>query len=154
MHSDSLAKIFAISQCDADEIEMRRLVAIYRADFKKRQVTGCIFWTGSFFAYLLEGTSKQLARTVAQLSTSSRQSSPRVVLQGKVTARQFSRSLLPFVPVADFEDSVSDAYGSGCTDAARVLVAMLTEEALSNPQASFADASVQPSPPANGTGPD
>lgn len=129
MHADSLATIFTICRCKADEIEMRRLVAICRADYKKRQITGCIFWTGTFFAYVLEGTTRQLGTTVALMGKSGRQMSPRVVLQDKLLLRRFSGPPLAFVPVSDFDDVVSAAYeGSGDTRAARVLLALLTEE--------------------------
>jgi len=131
MHTDSLATIFTISQCTADETERRRLVAISRSNLKKLNVTGCLFWTGRFFGHVLEGTSRQLAKALTAPCNGGRLSSPKVVLQTRIETREFGAAPLAFVPVPDFDEVVSGVYeGVGGSHAARVLVALLIGEYL------------------------
>lgn len=129
MRTDSLATIFTISQCTADETERRRLVAISRGNLKKLNVTGCLFWTGQFFVHVLEGTGHQLGRALAAQCSSARQASPKVILQTRLETRQFGAEPLAFVEATVFDTAVGGAYeGSVGTQTARILMALLIGE--------------------------
>lgn len=129
MRTDSLATIFTISQCTADETERRRLIAISRGNLKKLHVTGCLFWTGRFFVHVLEGTGHQLGRALAAQCISGRQASPKVMRQARLETRQFGTAPLAYVEATDFDGAVAGVYeGSAGNQAERILLALLIGE--------------------------
>lgn len=129
MRTDSLATIFTISQCTADETERRRLVAISRGSLKKLQVTGCLFWTGRFFVHVLEGTGQQLGRALAAQCSSGRQACPKVMRQARLETRQFGAEPLAYVEAVDFDSAVAGVYeGNAGNQAERILLALLIGE--------------------------
>ena len=129
MHGDRLSTIFIASRCQAADLELRRLVAITRVNNKKRQITGCLFWTGQYFAQILEGTSVQLSQAVSRLCDGGRQTAPRILFQSQIDARQFDNSHLAFMPAPDFEEAVAEAHaGGGRLHQFQILFALLVQE--------------------------
>jgi hypothetical protein len=130
MHEQHVSVIFIVSQCPAPDMEQRRLAAMARAKNFQRHVSGCLFWTGRYLGHLLEGPSKELGRVVQGMCNDGRQTDPRILFQGQVGLRHFNSSTFAFVPVADFDEAVAEAYDNttGSMKNRRILLDFLVQE--------------------------
>ena len=129
MHEERGSRIFIVSQCCASDLELRRLVAISRLKHQKRNISGCLFWTGRYLAHLLEGTSSELGLAVQGMCGDGRQAAPKILFQGQVGVRHFNSSAFAFVPVREFDEAVAEAYDDTASLAnRRILLDFLVQE--------------------------
>lgn len=129
MNNDAVSMIFMVSQCRASDIELRRLIAISRNRNRKRRVSGCIFSTTHYFAYVLEGSTAELSRIIKNLCIDGRQAAPRILLQCAIEHRRFGEWPLAHLDARAFESTLSDAYRGRCALATlRVLLELLMQE--------------------------
>ena len=121
--------VFIVSQCRVSDLELRRLVAITRARNLRRNISGCLFWTGRYLAHMLEGPSTELALTVQGLYGDGRQADPKILFQGRVGVRHFNSSEFGFVSATDFDEAVAEAYdAAGGIANRRILLDFLVQE--------------------------
>jgi len=110
-------------------MELRRLIAISRNRNRKRRVSGCIFSTAQYFAYVLEGKTADLSQIIKTLCVDGRQSAPRVLIQCAIEFRRFGDWPLAHLDAREFEESLGNAYRCECSlSALRVLLELLVQE--------------------------
>ena len=137
MQSDHAALVFFISEARAPDLELRRLIAISRHKNRKRGLCGCLFSTPRYFAYIMEGTTKELSALLKTLCVDGRQAAPRILVQTSVEHRHFENWPLAHMPASEFEEALAAAYaGDRNVERTRLLLELLMQEHFENlPQA-------------------
>jgi hypothetical protein len=129
MNNDAVSTIFMVSQCRASDIELRRLIAISRSRNRKRGVSGCIFSTAHYFAYVLEGKTAELSRIIKTLCLDGRQAAPRILVQCAIEYRRFGEWPLAHLDAQEFESTLADAYrGRYPLATLRILLELLVQD--------------------------
>ena len=94
----------ATGPCDGDAIQ--RILQISRRNNRRLDVTGCLLFSGSFFAQVLEGRHDAVAPLVERITADSRHADVRVLAESRSGERSYGEWSMGFFHDAGLEDEL------------------------------------------------
>lgn len=126
MHAADLSSVFYVSRARANSAQVEGIVGHSRRNNLARGMTGGMFYTGNYFAQVLEGPAETVVRTLAAIRADDRHEGMRILAEGPQAVRRFAVWTMGFV-VLPFADQIILPLMAGPidADAARNLGEML-----------------------------
>ncbi|WPB55185.1 BLUF domain-containing protein [Xylophilus sp. GOD-11R] len=134
MPNRTLAMVMYISRSapTTSRPDVEKVVAAARRNNELRRVTGAMMWTGRYFVQVLEGELPAVIATHKLITQDTRHHAMKVLFQGELESRNFSRWSMAFVDRPD-ADHLIEPLIEGIQDAEsfRALRRMLFDLAMS-----------------------
>ena len=86
-----LRQLFYLSRAAATitQPEIRKILLVAQRNNRKRDITGCLLYSGKHFAQVLEGDPAAIAEVLARIDKDARHNSVVVVIDHEVSTRRF-----------------------------------------------------------------
>ena len=104
----SLVQLFYVSRAASpyDEETVKAVLAISRRNNRRDDVTGCLLFSGRYFAQVLEGSSEVTTGRLDQISTDPRHVDVRLLVERPILLREYGDWSMGYLHDLDFEDEL------------------------------------------------
>lgn len=109
-----LRQVFYISRIaeGIDERAIRNILALSRRSNRMLDVTGCLSFTGGFFAQVLEGREEAIAELLPRIAVDHRHLDFRMVLDRRVTLREYPLWSMAYLASEALGDDIALLFAS------------------------------------------
>ena len=106
----SLRQLFYVSRAAASvgKADVREILAVSKRNNWRRDVTGCLLFSGGHFAQTLEGSADALDPLLARLARDRRHHNVKVLLDREVHGRRFAQWSMAYLYRLDVVDELED----------------------------------------------
>ena len=111
----TLRQLFYLSRAAAalTDLEVRQILQISQRNNRRKDITGCLLYTGRHFAQVLEGERALLDELVDRIARDKRHTELVVAIDQQVSVRRFPDWSMGILYKSDAADRIEDALVSG-----------------------------------------
>lgn len=111
----TLRQMFYLSRAATTltDVEIRQIVQTSQRNNRRKDITGCLLYSGKHFAQVLEGDAAALDELVARIAKDSRHSGFVVVIDRDVSVRRFPDWSMGILYKLDIADRMEAILGAG-----------------------------------------
>jgi len=104
----SVCQLFYVSSATTpvDSVVIQHVLQVARRNNRQLDITGCLLYSGRYFAQVLEGRKEQVQPLARRIASDPRHRNVRILLENHRTDRQYGGWTMGYLHDSELEDSL------------------------------------------------